>query len=256
MTTQPESWRTPPARLLLGKDEAHVWRVVLDQTTPVTQAFLRILSPDELERAARYHFQKDRDHFVVARGGLRTILSRYLNVEPARLLFCYDAYGKPSLSEPSGRPPLRFNVSHAHGLALYGFTLDRRIGIDIEHIREDFASEQIAERFFSQREVAMLRALPVEMKTEGFFNCWTRKEAYIKAIGHGLSMPLDRFVVSLAPGEPAALLSVADNPQEAFRWSIKELTPDPGFVAAVVVEGHDWRLSCWRWDAGQARNHL
>lgn len=252
MTAEPPaSWHIPPEHLRLDKNQVHVWRVALDQPATILQTLSRTLSPDETERAAKFFFQRDRDHFVVARGVLRTILGGYLKVAPARLRFVYDEYGKPALSEIPGESSLSFNLSHSHGLALYGLTLEGKIGIDIEHVREDFDFDRIAEQFFAPREVEMLRALPLNMRREGFFNCWTRKEAYIKAIGHGLSLPLDEFVVSLAPGEPAALLSITDTAQEAFRWSIKDLIPEPGYVAAVVVEGQDWQLAFWQWDTGQ-----
>jgi 4'-phosphopantetheinyl transferase len=241
------SWSTAPERLRLGSNEVHIWRAALNQPSSRAESFLDILTADEQQRAERFHFRKDRDHFVIARGILRMILSRYLHIEPEALRFCYSRYGKPALMEASGIDALRFNVSHANELALYGVTLNRQIGLDIEYMREGFASEQIAERFFSPIEVAMLRELPAHMQTEGFFNCWTRKEAYIKARGEGLSLPLDGFDVSLAPGEPARLLSVRDNTQEALRWSLRELTPGPGYVAAVAVEGHDWQQSCWLW---------
>ena len=252
MTSPLTAWPLGPTHLSFDKNKVDIWRAALDQTTPVIHALSLTLSPDERERAAKYQFQKDRKHFVVARGVLRNILSRYLNIESAQLHFCYDAYGKPALSETCGTSSLRFNISHAHGLALYAFAFNRAVGIDIEYIREDIALEQIAAQFFSPREVAILRALPENEKRRGFFNCWTRKEAYIKAMGHGLSMPLDQFVVSLAPSEPAALLSVIDNPQEALRWSIKELTLDAAYVAAVAVEGHDWQPHYWQWEFGNS----
>jgi 4'-phosphopantetheinyl transferase len=121
------------------------------------------------------------------------------------------------------------------------------VGIDLERIRFDLAVLEIAERFFSRRELAMLRALPTELQREAFYRCWTRKEAYIKARGEGLSLPLDQFDVSLAPGEPAAVLGTQHDPSEASRWSLRELTPAPGYFAALAVEGHDWGLTCWQW---------
>jgi 4'-phosphopantetheinyl transferase len=120
------------------------------------------------------------------------------------------------------------------------------VGIDLERIRFDLAVVEIAERFFSRRELAMLRALPTELQREAFYRCWTRKEAYIKARGEGLSLPLDQFDVSLAPGEPAAILGTQHDPSEASRWSLRELTPAPGYFAALAVEGHDWGLACWQ----------
>jgi 4'-phosphopantetheinyl transferase len=242
------AWPAPPARLSLESEDVHVWRAELDQPVEILQALQRLLSPDESERAHRFHFRKHREHFIVARGVLRTLLGNYLRMEPSQLRFSYTAYGKPALAGiREEQPPLRFNLSHSGELALYGFTRGREIGLDLEFRREDFASEQIAEHFFSAREVEMLRALPLQLKTEGFFNCWTRKEAYIKAVGLGLSLPLDQFDVSLAPQEPVALLRTGDDESEAARWSLKALTPAEGYSAALAVEGHGWHLKCWGW---------
>lgn len=242
------SWRPPPKRPMLGSDEAHVWRAGLNRNRSYVQGLQQILSADEQARAERFYFEKDRAHFIVARGLLRVILSRYLDIEPSQLRFCYSPCGKPSLVATSDQRTLCFNVSHSCGLALYAVTRGRKIGIDLERIRTDFACEQIAERFFSSREKAMLRALSAKkVKHKAFFNCWTRKEAYIKARGEGLSLPLDQFDVSLAPGEPATLLNTRGDPLEASRWSLQELFPGPGYVAALAVEGHGWRLACWEW---------
>lgn len=242
------SWRPPPETLMLGSDEVHVWRACLDRDTSYVQSLRQILSADEQARARRSYFEKDRKHFIVARGLLRIILSRYLDMEPSQLHFCYNPNGKPSLGITSDEETLNFNVSHSCGLALYAVTRGREVGIDLERIRADFACEQIAERFFSSQENAMLRALPAKrVKHKAFFNCWTRKEAYIKARGEGLSLPLDQFDVSLAPGGPAMLLNTREDPQEVSRWSLQELIPAPGFVATLAVEGHGWRLACWKW---------
>ena len=142
---------------------------------------------------------------------------------------------------------LCFNLSHSHGIALYAITCGREIGIDIEYFRPDVEVEKLAERFFSPREAAVLRALPEHLRKEGFFNCWTRKEAYIKAEGKGMSIPLSAFDVSLTPGEPAALLRTESHPQETSRWSLQALSPEPGYTAALAVKGHDWELKCWQW---------
>ena len=230
---------------MLGEDEIHVWHANLDQTTSRVLGFETTLAPDERRRADRFHFQTDRDHFIVARGLLRAILSRYLDLKPSQLRFCYSLYGKPALAKESGGDVLRFNLSHSHGIALYALTLHRDLGIDLEQIRTDWPSEQIAARFFTPSEVAQLRALPANVWHEAFFHCWTRKEAYIKARGEGVSLSLDKFEVSLAPGDSAALLSVKGDPQEASRWSMKELTVGPGYAAALVVQGHDWQPKCW-----------
>jgi 4'-phosphopantetheinyl transferase len=240
-------WSFPPKALALSRDEVHVWRAALDQNPPQVQSFLRNLAADEQARAGKFHFERDREHFIVARGLLRAILGGYLNRSPECLSLSYSSHGKPSPAGESGGDAIHFSVSHSQGVALYAFTRGREVGIDIEHIRLDLAVAEIAEQFFSQREVAKLRALPTEVQRQGFFNCWTRKEAYIKARGEGLSLPLDQFDVSLAPEEPAAILGTQWDPSEASRWSLQELTPGPGYVAALAVEGHGWRLACWQW---------
>lgn len=258
MTEDEQLWLDAPAeRPALVAGEAHVWRARLECDKATLAELSKLLSADELERARRFHFPKDCNHYVAARGALRDILSRYVGVEPARLRFSYDQYGKPSLQgEPNDAPlrsvgdaPLRFNVSHSQGVALYALTRGREVGVDIEFVREDFAGFDIAERFFSTREVSALRALPAEARTAAFFDCWTRKEAYIKARGEGLSHPLHSFAVSLAPGERAALLWTEGDSQEAARWSLIELFPGESYRAALAVEGEMPTLRCWRWSA-------
>ncbi len=142
---------------------------------------------------------------------------------------------------------LQFNLSHSDRFALYAFARERAIGIDIEYIRPIPEAEQIAEAFFSAYERAVFRSIPAHKKAEAFFNCWTRKEAYIKAIGDGFARPLDRFDVSFAPGEQARLLNVEEDLDEPSRWSFHELVPVPGYVATLVVEGHGGSLACWQW---------
>ena len=228
----------------MSRDEVHVWRARLDQPQRLAE-FSATLAPDEKARADRFHFQKDRNHFITARGVLRALLSRYLRVRPADLAFNYSAYGKPSLASRHG-DALRFNVSHSHELALFAFAAGRELGVDVEWIRPEVIAERIAEHFFAAGEVAVLQALPDCHQAEAFFNCWTRKEAYIKARGEGLSLPLDRFDVSLAPGEPAALLRAAMS-DETTRWMMLDLTVGAGYKAALVAEGQDWRPRLWQW---------
>lgn len=240
-------WGSPPAGWALSSDDVHVFCACLDQPASRLQHLAQTLSADERLRAERFHFEQDRKHFIIGRGLLRTILGSYLDIEPSQLQFCYGSYGKPVLAETFGKGKLRFNLSHSQGLALYAITREREIGVDIEHVRPVPEAEQIADRFFCERESAVFRALPPSQKPKAFFNCWTRKEAYIKAIGDGLAWPLDQIEVSLAPGEPARLLSIAGDPSSAQRWEILELTPACSYVAALAVEGHNWRISCWQW---------
>jgi 4'-phosphopantetheinyl transferase len=247
MTSTSTAWGFPPATIILGGNEVHVWRASLDDLTQQRDSFLHTLAADERTRAERFYFQRDRDRFINARGVLRAILGLYLNRAPKSLSFCNSSHGKPSLACESGGDAIRFNVSHSHGVALYAFTRGREIGIDLEFIRCDLEAEQIADRFFSRSEIGTLRALPLSLRKYAFFLCWTRKEAYIKARGEGLSIPLDQFDVSLTPGEPAELLTALPDSDEALRWSLEELTVGSGYAAALAVEGRGWILRCWQW---------
>jgi 4'-phosphopantetheinyl transferase len=240
-------WPAAPERPVAVEGEAHVWRICLEQEESPLHRLSKLLSADELRRAGNFRFQRDHDHFVAARGALRDILSRYVGLAPGLLRFSYAKYGKPSLSRETGGDLLRFNLAHSHGVALCAVTRGREVGVDLEFVREDFAGLDLAERFFSPHEVSALRALAPEARTSAFFACWTRKEAYIKARGEGLSHPLHRFAVSLTPGEPAALLSADDDPGEVARWSLLDLSPGAAYRAVLAVEGAAPSLRCWRW---------
>jgi 4'-phosphopantetheinyl transferase len=238
-------WIRPPGSLALPHKEVHVWRANLDLDPIDLESLRATLSPDERARAARFHFPKDQQHFVAARGTLRTILARYLDHDPARLEFWYGPHGKPELAPGGDTDGLRFNLSHSQGLALYAFCRDRAIGVDLEKVRPYPDWEHIASRLFTLREVEALRLVPASSRDEAFLNCWTRKEAFVKARGGGLSLPLDRFEVSVNPGEPACLLSTAGDPEEAACWSIRDLEPAPGYVAAVAVRALKWEFKLW-----------
>jgi 4'-phosphopantetheinyl transferase len=240
-------WPDAPERPAAVPDEVHVWRVRLDRDEAALGELTALLAEDELQRASRFHFRKDHDHFVAARGALRDILGRYPGLAPRLLRFAYGERGKPSLSPEMGGRLLRFNLAHSHGVALCAVTLGRAVGVDLELVQEEFAGMEIAERFFSPREVAALRALALGERATAFFDCWTRKEAYIKARGEGLSHPLHSFAVSLAPGEPAALLCTDDDPPEAARWLLLALTPGGPYRAALAVEGFPPSTRCWNW---------
>jgi 4'-phosphopantetheinyl transferase len=230
-------WSSPPLSLSLKTSEVHVWRLELEQPP---ERFIKLLDADEFARATRFYFEKDQRHFVVARGFLRVLLGRYLDSDPKRLKFVYGAYGKPAL-ETAGS--LRFNMSHSHGMALYAFTDGCDIGVDVEQVRADFTSDDIARRYFSPVEVQSLCGLPNEERVASFFRCWTRKEAYIKAIGLGLSQPLDGFDVTLAPDEPPALLRTDDGTHE--RWSMANVEVGSGYAGALVVEGPISKIEHW-----------
>jgi 4'-phosphopantetheinyl transferase len=217
--------------LSLEKSEIHIWRMKLDVTASELQGFSGHLSLEERARAERFLFPSDRDHFVAARGMLRKLLGMYLTMSPSSVLFEAGAQGKPFLAQKMDCDSLRFNLSHAHGMALFAFSTGRELGIDLEKIRPEVATEEIAERYFSRIEQQELRALPSERRAEAFFLCWTRKEAYVKAHGGGLQIPLDGFDVSLTPGQPARL-----HCPDQDRWKLTSFTPLEGFAAAVVAE--------------------
>lgn len=239
-----ERWRPAPDKVAIARDEVHVWKSWLNHPPDRVLSLRELLSADEKEKADRFYFQRDRDRYTVGRGMLRIILGLYLRSDPVALAFSYNSYGKPSLDGAEGRTGYRFNVSHSDVLAVYAVTRDREIGIDVEKVRADLADEQIADRFFSKSEADQLRRLPEEIRQAAFFSCWTKKEAYIKARGAGLSIGLDQFDVAFAPGEPPALLRA--NGDEPSRWSLMALSPEPGFMSAIAVEGSGWRLECWQ----------
>jgi 4'-phosphopantetheinyl transferase len=215
----------------LGND-IHVWHAALDRDESVLARLQATLSPDERARADRFRFAKDKNHYTVARGLLRELLGKYLQQDPASLEFSYGPHGKPALAGKNAPSGLSFNLSHSFGLAVYAIARGRNLGIDVERIQPESAGEDIARRFFSPREVSDLRALPAEARTEAFFLCWTRKEAYIKALGTGLYTPLDGFSVSLGPGQCAEFLGGVDS-----RWHIAAFEPAEGYAAAVVYDG-------------------
>ena len=236
-------WEQPPADLRLSLNEVHIWRGELDLPAPQIDDLGETLSADECDRAKRFYFERDRQRFIAGRGMLRNILSRYLGIAPNQIEFCYGKRGKPALRNES----ICFNLSHSQGLALYAITLDRIVGIDLEQVRSMPDAEAIAKSFFSQREYAVLQGMPTNEKQAAFLNCWTRKEAFLKAIGDGLYKPLDQIEVSFLPDEPARLLSIAGDVESASRWSILHLIPAAGYVGALAIEGESFSLSHWQW---------
>ncbi len=241
-------WPAPPDTLVLNEGEVHVWRALLRREASEIPALLQILCEDERRKAAQFSFQEVREPFIVGRAVLRGILGRYLQVDPERVRFSYGPHGKPAIAPECGGEGISFNMSDSCGLAIYAVARGRQVGIDLERMRSDVPCERMAKRFFAEAELKALMALPADQRQEGFFNCWTRKEAYLKAIGKGLSVPLKNVTVSLAPSEPAVILAIQDDSGHAGPWSLVALHPDPAYSAALVVEGHESRLSFWQWD--------
>jgi 4'-phosphopantetheinyl transferase len=242
-----EEWEPCVAASRLGADEIHLWRVRLDQPAEVYRACLDTLTPDESERAGRFRFDRHRQQFVIARGALRAVLSQYLDRPPSQLRFVYSPFGKPEVEGEEGSGCLRFNLSHAEGVALIALTRGREVGVDVEVVREEFPGMEIAEHFFSGREVEALRALPEETRAAAFFLYWTRKEAYIKALGEGLSHPLRQFSVSLADGETRVLAEPEGVAPEASPWIVKGLSLGGSHAAAVAFRGPVNNFRFWQW---------
>ena len=243
-------WNPPAVPPRLAAGEVHVVSVSLDDLPFPPPLWL---SPDESRRAFRFHFERDRQRFAAARGILRALLGRYLGVDPSVLLFDYGRYGKPALASPW--QGLRFNVSHSGGLALFAFATDHEIGVDIEQERPLPEMDSIAERHFSQLEHVALQLLAEPERRRAFFRCWTRKEAFIKAVGDGLSHALDAFDVTLAPGEPARLLRVAGDPEAPRRFRLEGLEPAHGFAAALAALGRPTRVVCFGLDQSLEGTH-
>jgi 4'-phosphopantetheinyl transferase len=221
-------WSPPPADPVLSHNEIHLWRASLDQPVSLVEQLGQTLSADERTQAERYHFARDRQHFIVGRGLLRKILGAYLGMEPGRLQFRPGPYGKPALVSSGSAP--RFNLSHSHGLALYAFTREREIGVDLEYIHPIAEAEQIAESYFSAQANDTLRNLPPSERYEQFFTYWTRMEAYLKARGDGLTG-----------------LSQEHDESCHTSWSIQSFIPAPGYRAALAVQRHDSCIVCYQW---------
>jgi 4'-phosphopantetheinyl transferase len=221
-------------------DEIDVRLVPLDLPPERLADLERLLSPDERARAARYRFPRDRDRFMAGRGSLREILGAYLDAEPAGVELAYGPHGKPHLAGKKGT--LGFNLAHADGLAVVAAGRGRRIGVDIEAVRPTGDLEDLARHAFSPVELEVFRGLPFLARMRAFYHCWTRKEAYVKALGTGFSTALDAFDVSLSPDEPARLLAVRDGGPGPDCWVLEDLPVGPGFAAALAFDGGPARI--------------
>jgi 4'-phosphopantetheinyl transferase len=239
----PIARRPPSATASFANDEIEVVVTRLDMGPEAVRASAALLSDAERQRASRFVFARDRRRFTVARARLRRLLSARLGVRPESVDLVYGTHGKPALARRGAALDLHFNVSHCDDVAAFAFSPGREIGIDIESVCVIRDAENIAARFFSRRESEAYLALDPRDRPLGFFNCWTRKEAFIKALGGGLSHPLDRFDVSLTPGEPAEILRVESTPGDRCGWTLHSFLPGPGLVGAIVVRKLDHALA-------------
>jgi 4'-phosphopantetheinyl transferase len=239
-------WLSPPSRLVLKDDEVHVWRASLELKPKDVQNLLKTLSADETQRANRFHFDKDRSHFIVARGLVRKILSQYLRTDPHSLRFSYNLNGKPTLVAVSNGSSFSFNLSHADDLMLLAVTHGRQIGIDLDRL-DGSGRDEILERIFSQEEIAKLGSLSGSEREAAFSKYWTKVEAVVKAKGEALASTLDQVEVSISNGrKPATFMNNATS-QPDSGWSITEIDPGPGYVAALAVLGSAFRMKFWQW---------
>ena len=230
-------WQKAPENIVLPSDQIHIWRASLDVVQDVEKAFWETLSQKERERAERFRFPTHRSQFIVGRGILRQLLGKYLHQSPETIQFSYGDQGKPFLAKANQKSSnLNFNISHSNGFAIFAFAEKMTFGVDLELIDPNIEFEVIAPRFFSKNEASALFSLPVEKQAEAFFNCWTRKEAFIKACGGGLSIPLDQFEMTLLPGDPPKLLAIDWSPEEVADWSVFSFLPEKNMVGALAVK--------------------
>ena len=232
----------------LGQDEVHVWRASLGQSGQRIDGLRQSLSPDEIARAQRLRVAERREAFVVARGMLRDVLGRYLEIPPAEVAFVYNSHGKPALAEAAGREPIEFNLSHSGDVVLCALAVGRRVGVDVERHRPVAELDGIVRRYFSPGEQALLQSLPQEQTLPAFFTCWTFKEAYLKARGLGIAYPLEQLEVSMTPGAAVTLCDHHAGVAETGRWSFRELSIGAGYAGALAVEGPACRLTCRQWE--------
>src|SRR5262245_4061743 len=228
----------------LSPEVVHVWQAGMDRDSVQSDILEELLSPEERARAARFHFDNHRQRYIVGRGLLRRLLASYLPCRPQDVRLCYNSHGKPALSGTNCPQGLKFNASHSDGLLLAAVALGREIGVDVERRRQLNDWRGLAGRFFAPREVAALDGLPSGDRERAFFTCWTRKEAYLKAQGLGLALPLNGFAVSVAPDRRAGLLAADHDPAQLGRWELRDVSPDTDYAGAVAVEGGGWELWC------------
>jgi len=224
--------------------EVHLWRCSLDLPRGSLDDAYATLAEDEIERARRFKFTRDRRRFVAARSFLRRTLAGYLSVSPRELAFVYGAFGKPGLSSRPDDTRVEFNLSHSGEMAILAISRGPTVGVDIEQVIQVSELQKMASRYFSAYENAALNAVPAEARNFAFYCCWTRKEAFLKALGHGLAHPLDAFDVSLDERRPR-LVAVRSDHEAPAEWTLFHLCPAPGYVAALAVKGNDVRVT-WR----------
>lgn len=249
------AWPPPPAdwatRLVApsqGQPQVHLWAASLATSDDIIATLKATLSPDELARANRFHFERHRLRYIAGRGLLREILSRYLGAEPATLNFVYGENGKPALSANTGASNPHFNLSHSEDLALLAVSHAGPLGVDLEAVRSLEDAGELVARFFSTGENEVFQALPSAHQPHAFYNLWTRKEALLKATGAGIGRLLNRVEVSFLPEEPAQFKRLPPQIGRSSEWELHALFPGRGYTAALATQARAAKILCWRWD--------
>ena len=242
------NWPPPSACLQVGADEVQVWVVALDLPANETARLERLLSGEERQRANQFKLPHLRERYTVARATLRRILGSHLDCDPAILEFEYTPRGKPFLAGHAAGH-LHFNLAHSAELALIAVTQLAPLGVDVEHVRPMPEALGIAERFFSERELEVLQGLATEARDAAFFSLWTRKEAWLKATGEGISESLAKVEMAFLPNETPRVLAIAGDAGAAADWSLLPLSPTAGFVGALAIPHREVRLKCWRFES-------
>jgi 4'-phosphopantetheinyl transferase len=244
-------WQAPPSTYEVSDELVHVWRTGTNWPDGAIMVLHGWLSSDERQKSDCFHLAIDRTRYIIGRGLLRWLLGQWLRVSPDRLVFRSGAFCKPELAGGDDRLRPQFNISHSGEFVLIALAVGRAVGIDVEQLQPEIPAEAIAKRFFSTRECAGLAAADAPWRCEDFHACWTRKEAYIKARGEGLSQPLDQFDVSVDADAPARLLATRPDPNEARRWTLTDLDVGHAHRAALAVARAGWRLRAWEWPPGR-----
>lgn len=259
------SWPPGPKDPFLNRHEIHLWKALLPKTNEILDKLKENLSEEELSRLDRYRFNADKERYILARGGIKDLLSRYLYIPPAEIQFLYSKFGKPYLSPSNNNslPPLQFNISHSGNTILYAIANNVPVGIDVECFKPEMDFLAVAKEFCTSREHAKLSSLPRNEQTLAFYRCWTRKEAFIKAIGQGLYFPIKQVEVKFLPIEKPEFLHIQANsfePEEAIlftanekkyweteNWKIEEIDLDENCVASLVTQQNAQRTALWEW---------
>jgi len=222
-------------KIYLLQNQVHIWFINFNISEDDITLLYKFLSEDEIVKASKFKFNKDKICSIITRGALRLLSSKYLNIKPEDIPFKYGDYGKPDYDFKTN---LKFNISHSGQMAVIGFVLNDDIGVDIEEIKTNFDVLDIASNYFSNSEIEALKNLSLESQTKGFYRCWTRKESFIKANAKGLSFPLDSFSVSIDSDEKTELLETNWDKNETDLWKLFSFSPQKNYIGAVSVKGN------------------